>query len=137
MLLHQVSNSPSISWQEQVLFDKMTMMSTLYLTNTFSWIFAPNSLKQQSIGRHVTSSLKQQSIGRHVTSSLKQQSISRHVTSSLKQQSIGRHVTSSLKQQSIGRHVTSLVHINLITRQPVFALLNTVYFVEKQHIPML
>jgi hypothetical protein len=98
MLLHQVSNSPSISWQEQVLFDKMTMMSTLYLTNTFSWIFAPNSLKQQSIGRHVTS---------------------------------------SLKQQSIGRHVTSLVHINLITRQPVFALLNTVYFVEKQHIPML
>jgi len=28
-----------ISWREQVTFDEMMMISTLYKTNTLSWIF--------------------------------------------------------------------------------------------------
>ena len=69
-----------ISWREQVTFDEMMMISTLYKTNTLSWIFkyltettvrgytchpihrnnspwvymSPHSLKQQSVGIHVT-----------------------------------------------------------------------------------
>jgi len=31
--------SYSISWQEQVTFSEIMMMSTLYKTNTHSWIF--------------------------------------------------------------------------------------------------
>ena len=31
----------------------MMMKSTLYMTNRLSWIFSANSLKQQSVGKHV------------------------------------------------------------------------------------
>ena len=53
----QISNFQAISWREQVTFDEMIMISALYQTYTLSWIFIvlPTSLKQQSVGRHVTS----------------------------------------------------------------------------------
>jgi len=34
-----MSNFSAISWREQVTFDGMIMMSALYKTNTFKWIF--------------------------------------------------------------------------------------------------
>jgi len=40
-IMHSITMSlfSAILWQEQVTFDEMIMMSTLYYTNILSWIF--------------------------------------------------------------------------------------------------
>ena len=40
--------------ENKLTFKEMMMRSTLYWTNTLSWIFSASSLKQQSVDRHVT-----------------------------------------------------------------------------------
>ena len=40
--------------ENKLIFNEMMMRSTLYKTNTLSWIFSVSSLKQQSAYRHVT-----------------------------------------------------------------------------------
>ena len=39
--------------KNKFIFNEMMMRSTLYKTNTLSWIFSISSLKQQSAYRHV------------------------------------------------------------------------------------
>jgi hypothetical protein len=34
-----MSNFSAVSWREYITLDEMMMMSALYKTNTFSWIF--------------------------------------------------------------------------------------------------
>jgi hypothetical protein len=38
VIWRQISNSPAISWREQITFDEMMMISALCKTNTLSWI---------------------------------------------------------------------------------------------------
>ena len=51
----QMSIFSAISWQEQVTFHEMMMMSALYYTNTRNWIFLVSSLKQQFAGKQIAS----------------------------------------------------------------------------------
>jgi hypothetical protein len=51
---HQMNNFSAISWREQVTFDEMMKMSTLYQTNTDLNLYSASSLKQQSAGKHVS-----------------------------------------------------------------------------------
>ena len=38
---------------EKLIFNNVMMRSTLYYTNTLSWIFSGSSLNQQSTDKHV------------------------------------------------------------------------------------
>ena len=56
-IIVKFSEREIIVFRQMLNFDEMMMMSTLYLTNTLSWIFV--ALKQQSAGRHIILILSQ------------------------------------------------------------------------------
>ena len=55
MCEHQMSSLSAISWQEQVIFDDIIMMSALYLTNT-------HVMKDQFQTKHIKSITKRKKL---------------------------------------------------------------------------